>query len=134
MESELGEKILTRCLGQCLSGHPEIKRERWGVFFLTSSSFYFKTFKENAGFLESLVRRKKPTEEEVKELFFGIPFDAIISANLPEPKRAWQKVFTRPDEKTSFIYDDGTGEKGELTYTIVTGQDEFFKIFSALLP
>ena len=134
METELGEKILTRCLGQCMSGHPEIRRERWGVFFLTSSSFYFKTFKENPGFLDSLVRRKKPKEEDVNELIFGIPFEAIVSADLPKPKRTWQKIFTRPDEKTSFIYNDETGEKLELVYTIATGQDEFFKIFRALLP
>jgi len=134
MEKEVGEKILVRCLGQCLSGHPDIKRERWGVFFLTAGGLFFKTFKENPGFFETLIHRKRRGEDEVKELFFCIPFHSITHADIPTPKKFPQKIFSRPDEKTSFTYDDGTGQTVEFRYTIATGQDEFFKIFSTLLP
>ncbi len=134
MEKDVGEKILVRCLGQCLSGHPDIKRERWGVFFLTAGGLFFKTFKENPGFFETLIRRKRSDEDEVKELFFCIPFHSITHADIPTPKKFPRKIFSRPDEKTSFTYDDGTGQTVEFRYTIATGQDEFFKIFNALLP
>ena len=134
MEKEVGEKILVRCLGQCLSGYPEIKKARWGVFFLTSSALFFKTFKENPSFLQSLVRRKRTDEEAVKELLFSIPFDAIKDAYIPKPKKFPQKLFSKPEEKTSFIYDDGTGRQEEFLYTIATEQDTFFKIFETLLP
>lgn len=134
MEKEVGEQILIRCLGQCISGHPDITKERWGVFFLTGSMIYFKTFKEEPGFLNSLVRRKRKTEDESKELLLGIPLEAVVDADIPKPKKFPQKLFSRPDERASFSYDDGTGQKVQFIYTVATEQEEFYKIFETLLP
>lgn len=134
MEKEVGEKVLVRCLGQCISGHPDIKRERWGIFFLTGSAFYFKTFKEEPGFLSALVKRKRKGEDDVKEMFFGIPFDAITGADLPKPKTFFRRLVSKPDEQVSFTYDDGTGARVDLVFTVATEQDKFFKVFETLLP
>ncbi|MBN2048843.1 MAG: hypothetical protein JW760_00240 [Spirochaetales bacterium] len=134
MEGQIGEKILIKSLGQCFSGHPDIKKERWGVFFLTGCSFYFKTFEESSGFLEGLIRRKKANPRENKELLISIPLEVIRETAFPQPKSAFQKIFSRPDEKISFRYKDAGDEETPFIFSLVTGKEEFLKIFETLLP
>ena len=91
-ETSIGEKVLAKSLGQCLSGWPEYPMPLWGLAIATSGGFRFHHF-PHEGWLTAISRATTGGEPPKEKTFF-IPTDVIISAELLSEKRWWKKILS----------------------------------------
>jgi len=101
-EEEIQEKIIHRCLVQCLSGYKNLSGQFWGIFFFTKQAIYFQTFPKK-NWLSSIWQTET---EELGEpsLNFCIPWDEITEITFPEEKSKIKKLFLGPGNLVTLDY------------------------------
>ena len=91
-EASIGEKVLAKSLGQCLSGWPEYPMPLWGLAIATSEGFRFHHF-PHEGWLTAISRTTMGGEAPKEKTFF-IPRDLLDAIELVQEKRWWKKIFS----------------------------------------
>ena len=90
-EEKTGEKVLTRCLGQYVSGWEEFGNLTglWGLIIFTSGGFRFHHFPQQ-NWIEALTRAAGAEASKERTIF--IPNENIISKQLIEESKWWKKI------------------------------------------
>jgi len=117
-EEKTGEKIITRGLGQYVSGWDEFgdsgRNPLWGLIIATSGGFRFHHFPQN-NWLSSLFGSGGEAQKE-KTIF--IPREKIITASLHKETKWYMKLLSPGVPRLIIRYLNETGvEKDMLFYT-----------------
>lgn len=120
-EEKTGEKILSRTLGQYISGWDEFgagkfgaaaKNPLWGLIIATSGGFRFHHFPQ-ANWFTNLTGFGSG-DEPPKEKTIFIPGDRIISAVIIKETKWYKKIFAPVTPSLVIRYRDETGTEKEL--------------------
>ena len=91
-EKSIGEKVLSKSLGQYKSGLAEYTQPLWGLIIATSGGFRFNHF-PHEGWIGALSRISTGGEAPKEKTFF-IPKESINSVELLIEKRLWKRILT----------------------------------------
>jgi hypothetical protein len=112
-EARIGETVLARTLGRCLSGWDDFDREGktplWGLLFVTDRSFRFHHFPQ-ANWLDIFIRSPAGAAERT----FCIPREWIDSAELRLEKSLWRRLLAPRPPLLAVRYRNGEGQQREL--------------------
>ena len=114
-EENTGEKVLSRTLGQYVSGWDEFgaaKNPLWGLIIATSGGFRFHHFPQ-ANWFTSLAGFGSG-DEPPKEKTIFIPADRIVCAVLRRETKWYRKIFTPVSPSLVVRYRDEAGAEKEL--------------------
>jgi hypothetical protein len=104
-EEKTGEKVITRTLGQYISGWEEFdikgSTNIWGLLIATSGGFRFHHFPQNH-WLTSIMSSSKPGKE--KTIF--IPKEKIISIIYQKETAWWKKLLKSIPQRIIINYKD----------------------------
>jgi len=123
-EETTGETVLTRGMGQYVSGWQEFDGNRrkplWGLVIATTGGFRFHHFPQTGGLLGNLGTSGIVPKE--KTIF--IPSERIVSAVLHRETK-WYKKLLSPDSPFLRIryLDESSGEEKELRFSAVHKSD-----------
>ena len=108
-EEKTGEKVLTRSLGQYLSGWEEFDGLRgiWGLIMFTSGGFRFHHFPQQ-GWLLSIIQNSAKAPSE-KTIF--IPTERITGVRLMAESKWWKKLFVSFWPHLVVTYRDESGNE-----------------------
>jgi len=115
-EEKTGEKVISRSLGQYVSGWDEFGgpggNPLWGLIIATSGGFRFHHFPQTSWL--TAIASFGSADDPPKEKTIFIPSDKIISAVLFKETK-WYKKIINPDSPRLVIrYNDDKGNEKEL--------------------
>jgi hypothetical protein len=110
-EADVGEKVLSFCLGQYLSGWAEYDPPLWGLLIATERGFRFHHF-PHEGWLQVLSRVSSGGEAPVEKTVF-IPRERIIRAELRRETSLLKRIFLASHPRLVIRYRDDSGSEEE---------------------
>ena len=132
-EQKTGEKVISRGLGQYVSGWKEFDGQpgnpMWGLLIATSGGFRFHHFPQ-INWLSALTRLGS-ADEPPKEKTIFIPRDRIVSAVLNRETKWFRKLFSPVTPRLVIRYLDETGTEREL---LLNAEHQPDGIAEALVP
>ena len=119
-EENTGEKVLSRTLGQYVSGWdkfgPAGRNPLWGLVIATSGGFRFHHFPQ-ANWFTNLTGFGSGDEPPQEKTIF-IPADRIISAVLHRETKWYRKIFAPVSPSLVIRYRDEAGAEKELVLLV----------------
>jgi hypothetical protein len=123
-EENTGEKVLTRCLGQYVSGWEEFGKisKIWGLIIASSGGFRFHHFPQISWL--DLISRSTGYEQPKEKTIF-IPRERIINAQFIEEPNWWKKLVSPALPQLLINYLDETGNELQLLFEADTKAGAF---------
>lgn len=125
-EEKTGEKVLSRSLGQYVSGWEEFDRQgwnaMWGLLIATSGGFRFHHFAQQ-NWLNSLLNFSSGNEGPKEKTLF-LPGEQIIMAELRKETKWWKKIFNPSAPELIIRYRDSAGAEQTMRLQAEYNSDE----------
>ena len=124
-EEKTGEKVLSRTLGQYISGWDEFEGASplWGLIIATSGGFRFHHFPQ-ANWITALSNIGGRGETPQEKIIF-IKKENIISADIKKETKWYKKLFSPSAPRLTIRYRDEPGNEKELLLLVEFKTDGF---------
>lgn len=130
-EAEIGEKVVAFTMGRCLSGCGESEEPKWGLYFVTSSTLYFRHFAQRNWLSALMVSGLGGgSKSEPREIYLSIPVSRIDSISVQRESSLLRRLFSYSPPVIFLSYRDEPGDQREMRFFVETKLETFVSVLS----